>query len=123
MGKIAVIQHILRLVPGYPGEFPIFRQGLQPILQPDVVHQSDDLGLKAGYRIVELGDAQHLAGVDKVRVADLWVGLNDLAGAHLVFRGDLPHGIAFCNGVGEAGGMGGCQQGPGKGRGQKQSAE
>ena len=124
MREVAVVQHILGLVAGNSGEFPVLSQRLQPVLLPDFIHQADNLVLIAGDRGIQLGNAQDLSWINQVRVADLGVSLDDFAGTHLIVRGDLPHGIAFDNGVGETGGIGGrSQHGTGQSSGDEKRLE
>ena len=124
VGKVAVVQHVLRFIAGHVGELPVGGEGGQPVLPADLVDQAHHLSLKAGYGAVGLRDGQHLAGIDQVRVADVGVCLDDFAGAYLIFHGQLPHGVSGRHRMGEGGRAGGgCQDGPGQGGSEKQGAE
>lgn len=104
VGKVAVVQHILRLIAGDPGQLPVGGQGLQTVLLADLVDQADHLRLIAGNSVVQLGDLEHLARIDQVGIADLGICLDDLAGANLILDRQLPHGVAGDDGMGEGGG-------------------
>ena len=56
-----------------------------------------------GLRAVQLGDLQQLARIDEIGVIHLWICLDDLAGAHLILYGQLPHGVAGNDLVGKRG--------------------
>ena len=90
VGEVAVVLHVLGLVPGYPGQFPVVSKGAEAVLGTLFVDQPDHLLLKAGDGGIQRGDVDGLARVDQVVIADLGIGAFDLADAHLVLDGDLP---------------------------------
>ena len=99
MGKVPVAGHILRLVPGDPGQLPVRRQWLQPILRADLIHQPDHFILIIEDCVRNLRDVQDLSGIDQIGVGNLRIGRNDLAGANLIFDRQLPHRIALNHGM------------------------
>lgn len=115
MGKVSVVRHILRLVPGDPGQLPVRRQWLQPVLRADLVHQPDHFILIIEDCVRNLRDVQDLSGIDQIGVGDLRIGGNNLAGANLIFDRQLPHRIPLNHGMVQAG----RGRGYGERRGQK----
>lgn len=103
VGKVPVIRHILRFVPGNPGQFPVRCQRFQPIFCADLVHQPDHFILIIEDRVRNLWDAQDLPRIDQIGVGDLRVGRNDFAGADLIFDRQLPHRVPLNHGVAQAG--------------------
>lgn len=102
VGKVPVVRHILRLVPGDPGQLPVRRQGLQSVFRADLIYQPDHFILIIEDRVRNLRDVQALSGIDQIGVGDLRIGGNDLAGAHLIFDRQLSHRITLNHGVAQA---------------------
>ena len=114
--EVTVIMHILRLVARDAGKLPVLRQRGKAVLRALGVHKADDLLLAGADGGIRLGDGQHVAGVDEIRICDLRIRVDDLARADLILHGELPHRVAALHGVGR----GKCRDGHGRGCQQRQ---
>ena len=114
--EVTVIMHILRLVARDAGKLPVLRQRGKAVLRALGVHKADDLLLAGADGGIRLGNGQHVAGVDEIRICDLRIRVDDLARADLILHGELPHRVAALHGVGR----GKCRDGHGRGCQQRQ---
>lgn len=94
VGKVTVVFHILRLIPGDTGQLPVISKGFQTVLYPDLIDKTDDFLLKIRDVGIRIGNVDQLPRIDQIKVVDLRIGELDLTQSHLIFGGDLPHTLS-----------------------------